>query len=81
MLAIRKTKAGPGGLSVDDVAAPKEVHSTDVLVKIEAAGVCGTDLLIYKWGEFAKRMKLPTILGHEISGVIEQVGSDVRCCN
>ncbi|TRZ57542.1 L-threonine 3-dehydrogenase [Pseudomonas alloputida] len=78
MLAIRKTKAGPGGLSVDDVAAPKEAQSTDVLVKVEAAGICGTDLLIYKWGEFAKRMKLPTILGHEVSGVIEQVGSDVK---
>ncbi len=78
MLAIRKITAGHGGLSVDDVPAPKEARGSDVLVKVEAAGICGTDLLIYKWGDFAKRMKLPTIIGHEISGVVEQVGSDVK---
>ncbi len=78
MLAIRKITAGRGGLSVDDVLAPKEVYGTNVLVKVEAAGICGTDLLIYKWGDFAKRMNLPTILGHEVSGVVEQVGSEVK---
>lgn len=78
MLAIRKITPGHGGLSVDDVPAPTEVHGSNVLLKVEAAGICGTDLLIYKWGDFAKRMKLPTVLGHEVSGVIEQVGPDVK---
>jgi len=69
---------GFGGLSVDEVSIPTQVTGNQVLLKVEAAGICGTDLLIYKWGDFAKRMNLPTILGHEVSGVIERVGPDVK---
>jgi threonine 3-dehydrogenase len=78
MLAIRKVSPGRGGLSVDEVPAPADVHGNQVLLKVEAAGICGTDLLIYKWGDFAKRMSLPTILGHEVSGVVECIGPDVK---
>jgi threonine dehydrogenase-like Zn-dependent dehydrogenase len=50
----KKVTAGHRGLSVDDVPAPKDARGSDVFVKVEAAGICGTDLLIYKWGDFAK---------------------------
>jgi len=49
VLAIRKVSPGFGGLSVDEVSIPTQVTGNQVLLKVEAAGICGTDLLIYKW--------------------------------
>ncbi|MFQ6095457.1 MAG: zinc-binding dehydrogenase [Candidatus Bathyarchaeia archaeon] len=51
----------------------------DVLVKIKASGICGTDLH-YKHGR-TKPQKVPIILGHEISGIIENVGKEVENLN
>jgi len=49
----------------------------DVLVKVTACGVCGTDVHIYH-GEVTKNIQPPVVLGHEIAGVIEAVGSEVQ---
>ena len=49
----------------------------DVLLESRAAGICGTDLHIYR-GEFAGRVNYPAIQGHEFGGVIAAVGSEVR---
>ena len=46
----------------------------EILVRTVAAGICHSDLLFYEGGW---EHKLPTILGHEVSGVVERVGSDV----
>ena len=52
---------------------------TDVQVRIRAGGICGSDLHYYQHGGFGTiRIKEPMVLGHEVAGVIEAVGADVR---
>lgn len=53
-----------------------EIRSNEVLVKSMYASICGTDLHIFR-GEFKSRVSYPAILGHEFSGIIEDVGSEV----
>ena len=49
-----------------------------MLLKVAAAGICGTDMQIYKWApRMARRMQLPRVMGHEASGVVEAVGAGV----
>ena len=57
--------------------APMPTFGTgQVLVKVHWASICGTDLHIYL-GEFKERVKYPSILGHEFSGVVAAVGHGV----
>lgn len=53
-------------------------NAKEVLIKIEACGICGTDLHIYAGAEGAAKTTPPTILGHEFSGVVCEVGADVK---
>jgi len=77
MKAIRKPKAEPG-LVVEDVPLP-EVEPHDVLVRVEAASICGTDLHIYKWDTWSQqRLKPPLTVGHEFAGTVVEVGSAVE---
>ncbi len=77
MRAVRKTKS-ERGLSVEDVPIPS-IQSDEVLVEVEAAGICGTDLHIWNWDAWSrKRIKPPLTLGHEFSGTIVEVGSQVE---
>jgi NAD+-dependent secondary alcohol dehydrogenase Adh1 len=64
--------------SIDDVPEPKISGPLDILVKIDAAGVCRTDLHIIE-GQWAERsgVQLPYILGHENAGTVVEVGSAV----
>jgi NAD+-dependent secondary alcohol dehydrogenase Adh1 len=64
--------------SIDDVPEPTISGPLDILVKIDAAGVCRTDLHIIE-GQWASRsgVKLPYILGHENAGTVVDVGSGV----
>ena len=55
-----------------------EVGPHDVLIQVEACGVCGTDVHIYEGDKGAAEVTPPTILGHEFSGVIREVGSEVK---
>jgi 2-desacetyl-2-hydroxyethyl bacteriochlorophyllide A dehydrogenase len=50
---------------------------SDVLIKTSHAGLCGTDLHIYR-GEFTARVKYPVVQGHEFGGTVEEVGRDVK---
>ncbi|MGB2668962.1 MAG: L-threonine 3-dehydrogenase [Candidatus Acidiferrum sp.] len=76
MKALRKTQAGRG-LQIENVAVPS-VGPTDVLVRVEATSICGTDLHIYGWDRWSQgRIKPPVTLGHEFCGVIERVGEEV----
>ena len=63
-------------LNFGDAADP-QVRRGEVLVRTSSAGICGTDLHVYR-GEFHGRVRFPAILGHEFGGVIQQVGPDVR---
>jgi threonine 3-dehydrogenase len=77
MQALRKVAPGPG-LSLEEVAEP-DPGTTDVVVEVEAASVCGTDLHIHLWdGWAAGRIRPPVTLGHEFAGTVVEVGADVR---
>lgn len=54
-----------------------QVGPTDVLVRVAAAGICGTDVHIYHGDKGSAEVKPPVVLGHEFSGVVEQVGNAV----
>jgi threonine 3-dehydrogenase len=78
MKAVVKTKAAPGAELIEmDTPEP---GPGEVLVKVLASSICGTDLHIFLWNEWAKkRIKhLPQVLGHEVCGEIIEVGSGVN---
>ncbi|NDH08027.1 MAG: L-threonine 3-dehydrogenase [Gammaproteobacteria bacterium] len=76
MKALVKQFAGPGITMVDKpipIVGPK-----DVLVKIEKTAICGTDMHIYHWDEWAaKTIPVPMTIGHEFYGKIFALGQDV----
>ena len=66
------------GLWLEDVAVP-EVGNTDVLVKIQKTAICGTDVHIYNWDEWAQNtIPVPMTIGHEFAGVVAEVGASVE---
>ena len=68
----------PGDLRVESVPTPK-LESAQLRVKVRAGGICGSDLHYFQHGGFGTvRIKEPMVLGHEVSGVIEAVGSDAN---
>ena len=74
MKALVKAKAEPG-LVMMQVPVP-EVGPNDVRIKIQKTAICGTDMHIWKWDEWAqKNIPVPMHVGHEYVGVIDQVGS------
>ncbi|MES1248384.1 MAG: alcohol dehydrogenase catalytic domain-containing protein, partial [Actinomycetota bacterium] len=77
MRALRKLTDTPG-LALVEVPVPTPADD-EVLVAVEAASVCGTDLHIYRWDAWAQgRLKPPVTLGHEFAGTIVDVGRSVR---
>jgi threonine 3-dehydrogenase len=77
MWAVRKVSSEPG-LVLDEVPVPA-LHDDEVLVEVEAASVCGTDLHIFHWDPWAaNRIKPPLTLGHEFAGTVVDVGRNVR---
>jgi threonine 3-dehydrogenase len=77
MQAIVKSRAEPG-LWLEEVPIP-EVGSDDVLIRIAKTSICGTDVHIYNWDEWAqKTIPVPITIGHEFVGVIERVGNHVK---
>jgi threonine 3-dehydrogenase len=76
MKALRKQHAG-AGMSVESVAIPK-FGPNEILVRVRAASICGTDLHIYHWDRWsASRLRPPVTTGHEFCGVVEQIGENV----
>lgn len=77
MQALVKKEASPG-LWLEDVPQP-EPGINDVLIKIRRTAICGTDMHIYNWDDWAKRtIPVPMIVGHEFVGEIVDVGSNVN---
>jgi threonine 3-dehydrogenase len=77
MLALCKIEGIEGGIALREVPMP-EPGPGEIRLKVAAAGICGTDMQIYKWApRMARRMKLPRVLGHEMSGVIDALGPGV----
>jgi len=76
MKALRKMQASKG-LAMDSVPVP-QIGPTDVLVRVKAASICGTDLHIYGWDRWSQgRIKPPVTLGHEFCGTVERIGEEV----
>lgn len=76
MRALVKAKPEPG-LEMADVPVP-EVGPNDVRIRIRTSAICGTDMHIWKWDEWAaKTIPVPMHVGHEYVGVIDAVGSAV----
>jgi threonine 3-dehydrogenase len=77
MKAVAKTKPEPGAEIIDmDIPTP---GPDEVLVKVLATSICGTDLHIYQWNEWAQqRIKnLPQVMGHELCGEVVELGMHV----
>ena len=72
-------KPGPGpGFRLTDVPIP-QIGPTDVLIRVEKAGLCGTDHHIYSWDAWAQhRIKPPLVVGHEFMGTVAAVGDAVH---
>ncbi|HET7641359.1 MAG TPA: alcohol dehydrogenase catalytic domain-containing protein, partial [Ktedonobacteraceae bacterium] len=66
----------PGQMEVMEVDTP-DIGPDEVLVKVGANTICGTDVRIFR-GEKTKGIPLPTILGHEMAGYVYKVGQHVR---
>jgi threonine 3-dehydrogenase len=72
--ALVKESAGPG-FRLKDVPEPT-IRDDEVLIRVRRAGVCGTDVHIYEWDDWAKgRCKPPFVVGHEFAGDVVQVGA------
>jgi len=73
MKALVKEKAGPG-FALRDVPVP-QILDNEVLIRVRATGVCGTDLHIFDWDDWAAgRCKPPFTVGHEFAGDVAEVG-------
>ena len=76
MRAVVKGHAGPG-FEMRDVPIPA-VQPDEVLIKVRAASICGTDLHIYNWDAWsASRVQPPIVVGHEVCGEVVERGSSV----
>jgi len=78
MKAVVKDVGGKGA-KLMDIPKPT-IADNEVLIKVKAASICGTDVHIYEWNNWAQNagITLPTVLGHECSGEVVEVGSLVK---
>jgi 2-desacetyl-2-hydroxyethyl bacteriochlorophyllide A dehydrogenase len=78
MLAVQKTTP-TFGLAINEVAEPERPGPGQVLLAVEAAGICGSDVHVYEWtpGYESLTNAMPVTLGHEFAGRIVAVGSGV----
>jgi threonine 3-dehydrogenase len=77
MKALTKKKP-EYGLWMEDVPVP-EIGINDVLIKIQKAAICGTDIHIFNWDKWSqKTIKTPLVIGHEFVGTVEKIGSNVH---
>ena len=78
MRGICKMRPGAGAEYREDLSIP-QISDDQVLIKVHATAICGTDLHLYHWNEYAqKRMtNLPMVFGHETAGEIVEIGKNV----
>jgi threonine 3-dehydrogenase len=77
MKALAKLEAAPG-LTLCDVDRPA-VGPNDILIKIRKTAICGTDVHIWKWDDWARKtIPVPMHVGHEYVGTVVELGSEVQ---
>lgn len=80
MCGIYKSQAGPSVEYRTDLPIP-EINDDEVLIKVRAASICGTDIGVINWNEWTqKRMTPPLVIGHEVAGDIVEIGKNVTNC-
>jgi L-iditol 2-dehydrogenase len=67
---------GPGKMQLEEKDVP-QITADDVLVKIKVSAICGTDVRIFD-GKKTKGVRLPSVIGHEMVGIVEEVGAKVN---
>jgi threonine 3-dehydrogenase len=76
MHALVKQSSAPG-IDLADIPKPTVGHN-DVLIRVKRTAICGTDVHIYNWDEWARKtIPVPMAVGHEYCGVVVEVGSEV----
>jgi len=66
------------GIWMENIKRPKVGHN-DVLIKVKRTAICGTDIHIFKWDDWAKAtIPVPMAVGHEFSGEIVDMGVEVK---
>ena len=76
MRGVMKAEAAPGAV-LAQVPVPQPARH-EVLIRVRATTICGTDLHIYKWDPWAQsRIKPPMVFGHELAGDVVALGADV----
>ncbi|MFY7698119.1 MAG: L-threonine 3-dehydrogenase [Legionella sp.] len=77
MKALVKAKSEPG-IWMDDIAIP-DYGVNDILIKVRQTAICGTDIHIYHWDDWAQAtIPVPMTVGHEFSGEIVEIGREVK---
>ncbi len=77
MKALVKAKSEPG-IWMEDIPQP-EVGHNDILIKVRKTAICGTDIHIYKWDEWAQNtIPVPMAVGHEFVGEVADIGGEVE---
>ncbi len=77
MQAVLKSKSEPG-VEIQEVPEPEIKRPDEVKIKINAASICGTDVHMHEYNDWAKnRLKPPFIIGHEVGGEVIEIGQDV----
>lgn len=77
MRGLAKVSREAGSMELINVETP-EPSADEVLIAVEYAGLCGSDAGIYQFKPAFERMNLPTIIGHEYTGTVVEVGNDVK---
>ncbi len=77
MKALVKAKPKPG-IWAQDVPIP-EIGPNDILIKMQKTAICGTDIHIFNWDQWAQRtIHPPLVIGHEFVGIVEKMGENVH---
>ena len=76
MPAVVNYAPEPNSVEIREVPVP-EIGDNDVLLAVQAVGVCGTDIHL-AYGQHTGKISYPVILGHEFAGIIVQAGKNVR---
>jgi threonine dehydrogenase-like Zn-dependent dehydrogenase len=78
MKAVVKKEPKPG-IQIAEIPVPKISSPDEVLIRVKAVGICGSDVHIYEWVGGVEHLtkNIPMVLGHEFSGELAEVGSQV----
>ncbi|MFA4964516.1 MAG: L-threonine 3-dehydrogenase [Thermoleophilia bacterium] len=77
MLALVKDHRGPG-LELESIAVPR-AHPGEAVIRVLKTAICGTDVHIYEWDEWAQRtLSVPLVVGHEFVGRVVELGDGAR---